>query len=104
MAESDKMALPDGALDDVSSRVGASLHGSADGTGLRVGIASAAFNGGITLRLLNGALDALDEAGTDRRDVTVAWAPGAFELPLGARAFAHGAKGEAVLWIGAVIP
>ena len=42
-------------------------------------------------------------AGTDRRDVTVAWAPGAFELPLVARAFAHAGKVEAVLCLGAVI-
>ena len=61
------------------------------------------FNGGITLRLLDGALDALAGAGTDRRDVTVAWAPGAFELPLVARAFAHAGKVEAVLCLGAVI-
>jgi 6,7-dimethyl-8-ribityllumazine synthase len=103
MAESDLIALPADALDDVAARVGASLHGTADGTGLRVGIACAEFNGGITLRLLNGALDALAGAGTDRRDVTVAWAPGAFELPLVARAFAHGGKVEAVLCLGAVI-
>ena len=85
------------------TRVGASLHGSADGTGLRVGIACAEFNGGITLRLLDGALGALDDAGSDRRDVTVAWAPGAFELPLVARAFAHAGKVDAVLCLGAVI-
>jgi 6,7-dimethyl-8-ribityllumazine synthase len=103
MAESDLVALPDGALDDVASRVGTSLRGSGDGTGLRLGIACAEFNGGITLRLLNGALDALDEAGTDRRDVTVAWAPGAFELPVVARAFAHAGKVDAVLCLGAVI-
>ena len=75
MAESDLMALPADAVDDVASRVGASLQGTADGTGLRVGIACAEFNGGITVRLLNGALDTLTGAGTDRRDVTVAWAP-----------------------------
>jgi 6,7-dimethyl-8-ribityllumazine synthase len=103
MAESDLVALPDGALDDVASRVGASLKGSNDGTGLRVGIACAEFNGGITLRLLHAALGALDEAGTDRRDVTVAWAPGAFELPVVARAFAHGGKVDAVVCLGAVI-
>ncbi len=63
MAESDLVALPSGALDDVATRVGASLHGSADGTGLRIGIASAEFNGGITLRLLDGALGALGGRG-----------------------------------------
>ena len=103
MAEADLVGLPTGALDDVASRVGVSVHGSTDGTGLRLGIACAEFNGGITLRLLDGALRALDEAGTDRRDVTVAWAPGAFELPLVARAFAHAGKVDAVLCLGAVI-
>ena len=103
MAESDLIALPPDAVHDVASRVGASLQGTADGTGLRVGIAGAEFNGGITLRLLNGALDALAGVGTDRRDVTVAWAPGAFELPLVARAFAQAGKVDAVLCLGAVI-
>jgi 6,7-dimethyl-8-ribityllumazine synthase len=103
MAGSDLIALPDGALDAVASKVGLTLRGEHNGTGLRFGIACALFNGGVTVRLLNGALDALTEAGTDRRDVTVAWAPGAFELPLVARAFAHAGKVDAVLCFGAVI-
>jgi 6,7-dimethyl-8-ribityllumazine synthase len=103
MAGADLMALPEGAVDEVASRVGSSLRGEHDGTGLRIGIACALFNGGISLRLLNGALDALAEAGTDRNDVTVAWAPGAFELPLVARAFAGAGKVDAVLCFGAVV-
>ena len=103
MAGSDLAALPDGAIDDVAGRVGTSLRGEHNGTGLRIGLACALFNGGITLRLLNGALEGLHEAGTDRRDVAVAWAPGAFELPLVARAFAHAGKVDAVVCLGAVI-
>jgi 6,7-dimethyl-8-ribityllumazine synthase len=103
MAGADLMALPEGAIDEVASRVGSSLRGEHDGTGLRIGIACALFNGGISLRLLNGALDALAEAGIDRNDVTVAWAPGAFELPLVARAFAGAGKVDAVLCFGAVV-
>jgi 6,7-dimethyl-8-ribityllumazine synthase len=103
MAGSDLCALPDGAIDDVASRVGTSLRGEHNGTGLRIGVACAIFNGGITLRLLRGALAALAEAGIDRGDVSVAWAPGAFELPLVARAFAHAGKVDAVLCFGAVI-
>lgn len=103
MAESDLVGLPDGAPEELASRVGASVHGTTDGTGLRVGIACAEFNGGITLRLLDGALEALNEVGTDRRDVTLAWAPGAFELPIVARAFAHAGRVDAVLCLGAVI-
>ena len=103
MAGSELIAMPEGALDEVAARVGASLHGEHNGTGLRIGIACASFNGGITLRLLNGALGALAETGTDRRDITVAWAPGAFELPLVARAFANANRVDAVLCLGAVI-
>jgi 6,7-dimethyl-8-ribityllumazine synthase len=103
MAGSDLVGMPEGALDDVATRVGASLKGEHNGTGLRVGVACALFNGGITLRLINGALEALAETGTDRRDITVAWAPGAFELPLVARAFANAGKVDMVLCLGAVI-
>jgi 6,7-dimethyl-8-ribityllumazine synthase len=103
MAGSDLYALPDGALDDVAGRVGTSLRGERNGTGLRFGAACALFNGGITVRLLHGALAALAEAGTERRDITVAWAPGAFELPLVARAFAQAGKVDAVLCFGAVV-
>jgi 6,7-dimethyl-8-ribityllumazine synthase len=103
MAGTDLVALPDDAFDDVAARVGMSLRGEHNGTGLRLGLACALFNGGITLRLLDGALQALAEVGTDRRDITVAWAPGAFELPLVARAFAHAGKVDAVLCLGAVI-
>jgi 6,7-dimethyl-8-ribityllumazine synthase len=103
MAGSDLMALPEGALDDVASRVGSALRGEHNGTGLRIGLACALFNGGITLRLLDGALAALAEAGTDRNDITLAWTPGAFELPLVARAFAQAGKVDAVLCFGAVV-
>jgi len=103
VAGTDLSALPEGAADDVAARVGASVEGTPDGTGLRVGIACARFNGGITLRLLEGALEALADVGTDRRDITVAWAPGAFELPLVARAFAQAGRVDTVLCLGAVI-
>jgi 6,7-dimethyl-8-ribityllumazine synthase len=103
MAASDLAALPEGALESIASRVGAALQGEHNGTGLRIGIAGALFNGGITVRLLDGALDALAESGTERSDITVAWAPGAFELPLVARAFAAAGRVDAVLCLGAVI-
>lgn len=105
MATGDQQAtpLPATALGDLEGMVGAVLVGEANGQGLRVGMACSRFNGGITWRLLEGALAALDECGVERRDVKVAWAPGAFELPLLAKVLAtHGAV-DAVVCLGSVI-
>ncbi len=84
-------------------RVGQYLVGSLEGRGVRVGVACGRFNGAVTTRLLEGALEALAEHGVDRNDVTIAWAPGAFELPLVARGFALGDQVDVVITLGAVI-
>jgi 6,7-dimethyl-8-ribityllumazine synthase len=86
------------------TQVGECLEGIASGRGLRIGIACARFNGGITTRLLSSALDALKASGVDRSDISIAWVPGAFELPLIARAYATGPGAvDAVITLGAVI-
>ncbi|HVX21765.1 MAG TPA: 6,7-dimethyl-8-ribityllumazine synthase [Acidimicrobiales bacterium] len=103
MTSSDRTALPDGAIDGLGSRVGTVLRGDHHGQGLRVAVACGLFNGGITWRLLDGALAGLADCGVDRADVKVAWAPGAFELPLVARALATGGAVDAVICLGAVI-
>lgn len=103
MTSSDATVLPDGAFDTLVGRVGAVLRGDREGRGVRVGAACAMFNGGITWRLLEGALSGLDACGIDRSDVKVAWAPGAFELPMVARALATAGAVDAVVCLGAVI-
>jgi 6,7-dimethyl-8-ribityllumazine synthase len=84
-------------------RVGQYLMGAIEGRGVRVGLACARFNGGVTSRLIEGALSVLADRGVDRNDITIAWAPGAFELPLVARGFALGEQVDAVITLGAVI-
>ena len=61
---------------------------------MRIGFACAEFNGGITDRLLTGALDALEESGADLDDAVVAWVPGAFELPVVAQRLAESTRGR----------
>ena len=79
-------------------------EGSHLGRGVRIGIACSRFNGAITLRLLDGTLDALREAGVDRSDISIGWVPGAFELPLLALAYADGDRPvDAVITLGAVV-
>lgn len=74
-----------------------------DGTGLRVAILCGRFNDLITNRLLDGARRALADAGVPGGDVTVAWVPGAFELPFAAKAHAESGRFDAVIVLGAVI-
>lgn len=70
---------------------------------LRVAIAAAQFNRFITDELLAGALEALARHGVPDSNVTLAWVPGAYELPLAAdRLLASGAY-DGVLALGAVI-
>ncbi|MGH9092446.1 MAG: 6,7-dimethyl-8-ribityllumazine synthase [Acidimicrobiales bacterium] len=101
MTSSDATALPEGAVASLRGAVGRVLEGDRRGRGARVGLACSRFNGGITWRLLEGALAGLDACGVDRADVAVAWVPGAFELPPAARALASGA--DAVVCLGAVV-
>lgn len=76
------------------------VEGSADGSGLHIGIAAATWNQAITDRLVEGAQRRLSELGVDQ--VTVLRVPGALELPLAAQKLAE--KGcDAIVAIGAVI-
>ena len=90
-------------LDGLRGRSGESLEPGAIGRGLRVALVCARFNGAITLRLLAGALEVLEDAGVDRGDISVGWVPGAFEVPLLALAYADAERPyDAVITLGAV--
>ena len=71
--------------------------------GLRVGIVCARFNEFITAKLLDGALDVLKRHGVEDADISVAWVPGAFEIPLAAQKMAGSGHYDAVICLGAVI-
>jgi 6,7-dimethyl-8-ribityllumazine synthase len=79
------------------------LRGNLQGNGLRVAIVVARFNQFVTQKLLEGALDALSRHGVVDDDVTVAWVPGSFELPLAAKTLARTGAYDAVVCLGAVI-
>jgi 6,7-dimethyl-8-ribityllumazine synthase len=92
------------ATEALRARAGEYLEGTSGATGVRVAIVCARFNGAITTRLLEGALGALSEAGVDRRDISIGWVPGAFEIPLMALAYADGERPfDTVITLGAVI-
>ena len=74
-----------------------------DARGLRIAVVRARFHPETADGLLFGALDALHEMGATDEAVTVADVPGAFELPLAARAGAESGRFDAVVALGAVI-
>lgn len=61
------------------------------------------FNDLITRRLLDGALDTFRRHGANDEQITVVWAPGAFELPQLAQHLASGKQYAAIIALGAVI-
>ena len=80
------------------------IEGQLDATGLRLGLVVSRFNSFITEHLLNGAIDALVRHGARDADLTVVRVPGAWEIPLVARAMAdRPGDYDAVVALGAVI-
>src|SRR5918911_4816443 len=78
-------------------------EGRLDASGLRIAVVASRFNEMITKALLDGAVSGLRRHGLDDADVTVAWVPGAFELPLAAKRLAASGEFDAVICVGAVI-
>jgi 6,7-dimethyl-8-ribityllumazine synthase len=79
------------------------LEGLPDGTRRGVALVVARFNGEITTRLLDSALEELDRAGVARDAITVMPVPGAFELPLGAMALAKTRRFACIVALGCVV-
>jgi 6,7-dimethyl-8-ribityllumazine synthase len=75
------------------------LQWNADARGLRFAIVVARFNSAITQKLLEGARQALKQAGAESFDEF--WVPGAFELPLAAKRLAT--RYDGIIALGAVI-
>lgn len=71
--------------------------------GIKVGIVAARFNEFIVSKLIGGCEDALLRHGVREEDISLAWVPGAFEIPLIAGKMAKSGKYDAVIALGAVI-
>ena len=78
-------------------------EGTFDGKHLRVAIVASRFNETIVKRLVDGALDCLRRHGVNDDDISLAWVPGAFEVPLAARRLAGSGDVDAVVCLGVVI-
>ena len=79
------------------------LEGEARGGRRAVGIVVSRFNGEVTGRLLDSALEELRAHDVDAGSVTIMPVPGAFELPLAAMALAKTRRFACVVALGCVI-
>ncbi|MFQ7000870.1 MAG: 6,7-dimethyl-8-ribityllumazine synthase [Clostridium sp.] len=79
------------------------LEGKLVAEGIKVGIVAARFNEFIVSKLVSGALDGLKRHGVSEEDISIAWVPGAFEIPLVAKKMAESPKYDVVICLGAVI-
>ena len=79
------------------------LEGKLVADGAKIGIVAARFNEFIVSKLVGGAMDGLIRHDVKEEDVTVAWVPGAFEIPVVAKKMAKSGKYDAVICLGAVI-
>ena len=79
------------------------IQGKPRGAGVRVGIVCGRFNELITHELLRGCLDELERHDVADDDVSVAWVPGAWEIPLVADRMAQSSVIDVVICLGAVI-
>ena len=80
-----------------------SIEGSYEGRHLRVAVVGSRFNETISKQLVDGAIDCLKRHGVPDEFVTVAWVPGAFELPSAAKRIAASGEVDAIVCIGVVI-
>jgi 6,7-dimethyl-8-ribityllumazine synthase len=79
------------------------VRGEPLGADRHVAVVAARFNERVTTKLVDGARAGLAHHGVPDDAVTVAWVPGAFEIPLLAQRFASSGRVDAVICLGAVI-
>ncbi len=87
-------SLPDGVLQHL---------GTHQGQGLRIGIAAARFNIGLSGALVAAAVDTLLAKGVAAADIEVVWVPGSFELPLALKRLGEKRSFSALIAAGVVI-
>jgi 6,7-dimethyl-8-ribityllumazine synthase len=78
-------------------------EGHLNASGLRMAIVASRFNESIVRRLVDGAMDCLRRHGTSEDDISVAWVPGAFELPVVAQRLATSGEFDAIVAVGVVV-
>jgi 6,7-dimethyl-8-ribityllumazine synthase len=78
-------------------------RGGMSAEGLHIGIVASRFNQFITDRLLAGAIDALERAGANEKQIEIVRVPGSFEVGIAAKALAATGRCDAIVCIGCIL-
>lgn len=78
-------------------------QGKLDARGFTFGLVVSRFNEFLTGKLLEGAVECLSRHGADEQKISVAYVPGAFEIPYVASRMAKSGNYDAVICLGALI-
>ncbi|MEE8576787.1 MAG: 6,7-dimethyl-8-ribityllumazine synthase [candidate division Zixibacteria bacterium] len=79
------------------------LEGKLSASGVRFGIVASRFNNFLVDKLVEGAADCIVRHGGNEEDITVAYVPGAFELPYAADRMVKSGRYDSVICLGALI-
>ena len=79
------------------------IEGKLNAQGMSFALVVGRFNDFISSKLMEGAIDTLVRHGADDEAISVAWVPGAFEIPVVAKRLAASRRYDAVITLGAVI-
>jgi 6,7-dimethyl-8-ribityllumazine synthase len=79
------------------------IEGNLIAKGKRFCIVASRFNDFITKELISGCQDTLARHGMQNEDLTIAWVPGAFEIPTLAQRLAKSKSYDSIICLGTVI-
>jgi len=79
------------------------FQGKLKAEGLKIGIVLSRYNQFISERLLEGAIDALEKLGADKKNISVYKVPGSFEIPMITKKLAESKKVDGILCLGVLI-
>lgn len=79
------------------------IEGKLIAKGQTFGLVASRFNDFMTKELVSGCIDTLVRHGAEEKDITVAWVPGAFEVPMVAQKMAKSKSFDALICLGTII-
>jgi len=79
------------------------FEGQLNAKGFKFGIIVTRYHEFITSKLLSGSIDCLKRHGASEEDISIAWVPGAFEIPMTLKVMAESKKYDAIICLGSVM-